>query len=307
MTTFSLSPVTRPVLVALALGAALSPTSSAQPVAPRSTTASAPAPKHMLFRVRGHDGATVYLLGSVHLLNADAGKLPPEVDSAFAQAKTVAFEANLDTMQLRATEILGKARYTDGSTLTSSLGDDAPRVDSLLHLYGLSLKQVDGFKPWFVSILMTQLGLQRAKFEAQYGVDIQMNARAHAAQKPIVGLESVDVQLNLFDSLSPADQRRMLLEMKGPDTAAVELAKLKDAWQAGDTASIEARLNAQVEQSPQMFDVLVVNRNRSWMPRIEQFLGGHDDALVVVGAAHLVGKQGVLEMLRAKGYTIDQL
>jgi hypothetical protein len=56
-----------------------------------------------------------------------------------------------------------------------------------------------------------------------------------------------------------------------------------------------------------MFDVLVVNRNKSWMPRIEQFLTGHDDALVVVGAAHLVGKQGVLELLRAKGYTVDQL
>jgi uncharacterized protein YbaP (TraB family) len=306
MTTFHLSPVTKRTLAALAIGFVLPATSVAQPAATRATPAS-PASKHMLFRVRGHNGATLYLLGSVHLLNAEAGKLPPEIDSAFAQAKTVAFEANLDTIQLRATEILGKARYADGGTLTSSLGNEAPHADSLLHLYGLSLQQVDGFKPWFVSILMTQLGLQRAKFEAQYGVDIQLNARAHAAQKPIVGLESVDVQLNLFDSLSPADQRRMLLEMKGPDSAAVALTKLKDAWQAGDTASIDARLNAQVEQSPQMFDVLVVNRNKSWMPRIEQFLTGHDDALVVVGAAHLVGKQGVLELLRAKGYTVDQL
>jgi uncharacterized protein YbaP (TraB family) len=307
MTTFHLSLVTKRALGALALSFLLPAASVAQPATPRVPSASPPAHKHMLFRVRGPDGATLYLLGSVHLLNAEAGKLPPEVDSAFAQAKTVAFEANLDTIQLRATEILGKARYTDNTTLTSSLGGDAPRVDSLLHLYGLSLKQVDGFKPWFVSMLLTQLGLQRAKFEAQYGVDVQINARAHAAQKPIVGLEPVDVQLNLFDSLSPADQRRMLLEMKGPDSAAVELAKLKDEWQAGDTASINARLNTQVEQSPPMFDVLVASRNKSWMPRLEQLLAGHDDALVVVGAAHLVGKHGVLEMLRAKGYIVDQL
>ena len=305
-TTFTLPPAMKRALLTLATGFILPASAVAQPAAPRTTAAPA-ASKHMLFRVRGHDGATLYLLGSVHLLNAEAGKLPPQIDSAFVQAKTIAFEANLDTIQLRATELLGKARYTDGSTLTSSLGEDAQHVDSLLHLYGLSLQQVDGFKPWFVSILLTQLGLQRAKFEAQYGVDIQLNARAHAAQKPVVGLESVDVQLNLFDALSPADQRRMLLETKGPDSAAVELAKLKDAWQAGDTVSINARLNAQVEQSPQMFDVLVVNRNKSWMPRIEQFLTGHDDALVVVGAAHLVGKQGVLEMLRAKSYAIDQL
>lgn len=298
--------VTKRTLVAFAVVASLPATTIAQPAA-HAASAHAPAPKHMLFRVRGHNGATVYLLGSVHLLSAEAGKLPSAIDSAFAHSKTVAFEASLDTIQLRATELLGKARFTDGSTLTTSLGDDAQQTDSLLHLYGLSLKQVDAYKPWFVSVLLTQLGLQRAKFEAKYGVDIQLNERAHAEQKPIVGLESVDVQLNLFDSLSPADQRRMLLEMKGPDSAAVELVKLEDAWQAGDTASIDNRLNAEVEKSPQMFDVLVANRNKSWMPRIEQFVDGHDDALVVVGAAHLVGKQGVLEMLRAKGYTIEQL
>src|SRR5262249_21250724 len=128
-TTSHLSLVTKRALGALAIAFALPAASVAQPAAPRAASASATSPKHMLFRVRGRSGATLYLLGSVHLLNAEAGKLPPQIDSAFADAKTVAFEANLDTMQLRATEILGKGRYQDGSTLSSSLGDDAAHVD----------------------------------------------------------------------------------------------------------------------------------------------------------------------------------
>src|SRR5690348_14418259 len=81
--------------------------------------------KHMLYRVRGKTGATVYLLGSVHLLTPEAGKLPPVVDSAFAQAKAIAFETSLDSVQQRAPEMLALARLAPGSTLRSVLSPAA--------------------------------------------------------------------------------------------------------------------------------------------------------------------------------------
>src|SRR5215203_5177204 len=77
----------------------------------------APAQRHMLFRVTGPNGASVFLLGSVHLLSAEAGKLPAVVDSAFARSKTVAFETSFDSLQQRAMEMVMRGRYSNGATL----------------------------------------------------------------------------------------------------------------------------------------------------------------------------------------------
>jgi len=264
--------------------------------------------KHMLFRVRGPNGACVFLLGSVHLLSAEAGKLPPAVDSAFERAKTVAFETSFDSLQLRAMEMMTRARYQNGATLRSSLSPaGAARLDTVLKSYGLTVEQVNGFKPWFVSMLLMQTVMQRAHFEAKYGVDMQLNARAHTANKSIVGLESVEMQLGMFDSLSPAEQESMVLKSNGPDSSSRVLMKIKDAWMTGDVAALDALLNEGLKDVPTIFAKLVSDRNAAWIPKIEQMVKTGDDALIVVGAGHLVGKNGVVEMLRAKGYKVDQI
>jgi uncharacterized protein len=275
---------------------------------PKPKVPAPPASRHMLFRVQAPNGGTIFLLGSVHLLTPEAGALPPAVDSVFEHATTIAFETSLDSLQRRAMEMIAKARYTNGATLKSSLSPaSAARLDTVLHAYGITEAQVDGFKPWFVSLLLTQSVMQRAKFETQYGVDMQLNARAHSANKPIVGLESVDVQLGMFDAVSPADQERMVLESVGPDSSARMLMKIKDAWLSGDVAGMDRLLNEGLKDSPGLFAALVTNRNAAWIPKIEALMKSSDDALVVVGAAHLVGPQGVLAMLRAKGYVIEQM
>lgn len=287
---------------------------SAYAVSPRSTALSHPGAsavasgKHMLFRVRGPAGATVYLLGSVHLLDPNAGRLPADVDSAFAHAKTVAFETSLDTVQMRSMEIMSRGQYSGGATLRSSLSPAGlAKTDSVLKLYGLSVDRVNGFKPWLVSILMTQMVMQKAKFEPQYGVDVQLNNRAKQANKSVVSLESVDSQLGLFDRIPATDQERMLTMSSGPDSSALTLMRVKDAWLTGDATMLDSLLNRAAAEAPAFFAIMVTDRNRSWIPKIEDLLKGKDDALVVVGAAHLVGSQGVLALLKAKGYTVDQM
>jgi uncharacterized protein YbaP (TraB family) len=264
--------------------------------------------RQMLFRVTGPKGGTVFLLGSVHLLSPEAGRLPRIVDSVFNRSKTVAFETRIDSLQMRAFELFAKASYPRGKTLHSEFSPSGvPRLDTLLNAYGVPVEQVDGYKPWFVSLLFTQIVMKRANFSTQYGVDAQLNARAHETGKAIIGLEPVDAQLGLFDGISPADQERMVLQSVGPDSSAHMLMEIKDAWQTGDAGALDRLLNKGLKDSPSLFAALVTNRNTSWMPKIESLLQGPDDALVVVGAAHLVGKQGVVEMLRAKGYTVQQM
>jgi uncharacterized protein YbaP (TraB family) len=278
--------------------------SLATPAAP----SPAPSDKHMLFRVRSPNGATVFLLGSVHLLSAEAAKLPPAVDSAFERAGTVAFEANFDSLQMRAMELMIRGRYTNGATLRSSLSPaGVARLDTLLHAYGLSVDQVNGYKPWFVSLLLMQTVMQRANFQAQYGVDMQINARAHSAKKLTVGLEPVDAQLGMFDGISTADQERMVLQSSGPDSSSRVLMKIKDAWLTGDVAALDDLLNQGLKDVPSLFAKLVTERNVAWIPKIEELVKSRNDALIVVGAGHLVGKQGLVELLRAKGYTVDQM
>jgi uncharacterized protein YbaP (TraB family) len=264
--------------------------------------------KHMMFRVRGPNGATVFLLGSVHLLSAEASKLPPVVDSAFDRAKTVAFETSFDSLQLRAMELLTRARYANGATLRSSLSPaGSARLDTVLKSYGMTVDQVNGFKPWFVSILLMQSVMQRAHFETKYGVDMQLNTRAHTANKAIVGLEPVAMQLGMFDSLSPEEQERMVLQSSGPDSSSRILTRIKDAWMTGDVRALDDLLNQGMKDVPTLFAKLVTDRNAAWIPKIEEMVKSRDDALIVVGAGHLVGKNGVVELLRAKGYAVDQM
>jgi len=305
---------TTPFRLALAAGTAFAAGAlpaqaqlQAKPTAAPTASATTSA-KHILYRVVGPKGATVYLLGSVHLLSADAATLPAEVDSAFAHARTLTLETSLDSAMARSQELLMRGRYTDGKTLRGSLSPaSAAKADSLLHSYGMSLDQVNGFKPWLVSLLMTQLAMQKLNFQAQYGVDMQLNTRAKQAAKPVLGLEGVDFQMGLFDALSPADQERLLVEGEGPDLAAKELGAIRDAWSHGEAATLDSLINARMADAPSLFDALIVNRNRAWVPKIESLIQGKDDALVVVGAGHLVGKQGVVALLKAKGYAIEQM
>ena len=290
------------------LGACSRTAATPAPAPQQAVPVASAGPKHMLFRAHGPQGATVYLLGSVHLLSPDVAKLPAVVDSAFAHAKLIAFETSLDTIQLRAAEMVPLARYAGGATLRSSLKPATiAHLDTVLKAYGLTIDQVNAFKPWFVSVLTTQLTMQRMKFEGQYGVDMQLNARAHTVKMPIVGLETVDFQMGLFDSISPSDQETMVLQTTMPDSTAREMTGITQAWVSGDVAGLDKLLNNTMSASPGMFATLVTNRNRSWIPKIDAMLAGKSDALVVVGAAHLVGKQGVVEMLRAQGYKIEQM
>ena len=198
----------------------------------------------MLFRVRGPTGATVYLLGSVHLL-ARGRQAPAEVDSAFAHAKTVAFETSLDTVQMRAQELMTRGQYTGGATLRSTLSPAGlAKADSVLKLYGLTVDQVNGFKPWFVSVAHDADGRCRRRSSRRSTASTCSSTRARSRRTSrSIGLESVDFQLGLFDRISPADQERMLTMSTRPDSRRERSTQIKDAWVVGDATMLDSLLN----------------------------------------------------------------
>lgn len=284
-------------LVALALSAITTVAAQAQSPA-----------RHMLFAVHGPH-ATVYILGSVHLLTPDASALPAAVDTAFSRATRVVFETNIDTLQAHAMELAMRGRLPQGTTLREVVDSNTyAKLDSVLPSYGLSSAQVAGLKPWMVSLLLSQMTMMRAGYQPQLGVDMQIATRAHGASKPIGGLESADFQLGLFDTISPDDQIALLDEaLVPPDSGIAKMAHLRDAWLRADMRVIDSITTSDFGGHPGLLAAMLTDRTRRWVPQVEQMLHGSTDVLVVVGAGHLVGKKGLIALLEAKGYTIHQL
>ena len=118
----------------------------------------------------------------------------------------------------------------------------------------------------------------------------------------------MEFQISRFDTMTMAQQDRLLAEtLKEIATETATVGKLVDAWNAGDVPTVERIVLAELKSDPMLYQRLLVERNKNWMPKIEALFARTGRALVVVGAAHLVGPDGVVAMLKAKGYTVEQL
>jgi uncharacterized protein YbaP (TraB family) len=276
--------------------------------------AASPAPaqhsaKHVLWRVSS-DSNTIYLLGSVHVLSKDRYPLDTVIENAYAQAKTLVLEVNLDSvdqgnvMQLMMTRGL----LPDGASLRKVMSKKTYRLAAQrLQKAGLSIAMFDRFKPWVVGLMLIGGDLNTGGYEASLGVDNYFHDRAGKDGKSVEGLETVDFQFSLFDNMSYKDQEafvRQSLDQSGDASSVFEA--LIDAWAKGDTAKL-GLLSRKSLGGGEFERRLVQERNASWMPRIEAMLHEHNEYIVVVGALHLIGREGVVELLRAKGYQVEQL
>jgi uncharacterized protein YbaP (TraB family) len=165
-------------------------------------------------------------------------------------------------------------------------------------------------KPWFLAMSIETLEFQRLGYDPANGIDVYFAGKA-AGKKQIVELESFDYQIRLLSGFSDREQELFLLyTLKDLATLQDEIEKLMTSWSNGDTKTLEALVTRTLTESPELrpiFDKLFYKRNREMTVRIEQFLTGRKTAFVVVGAAHLVGKDGIIELLREKGFTVEQM
>lgn len=269
------------------------------------------AARNLLYRVEGPDGATVYLLGSIHLLTADAYPLAPQVERAYADAERVVFEVDLDSLRARADEMMPRAILT-GRTLRDVLPPDLyARVEQAAAKHarmGLDMTVLDRFEPWMVAMMLSQLEWAEAGLQAEHGIDLHFQGRAQRDGKTVGSLESVDFQLSLLDGFSPEHQLDLLRQALDDLPRVPQMMReITAAWRAGDADAIDVAMNGSMGRYPQLYATMLTDRNAAWVPQIERMLRGRDDVLVVVGAAHLAGVHSVVSMLRQRGYTVDQL
>ncbi len=251
---------------------------------------------------------SAFVLGSIHYLRKENYPLSPAILDALAASRTLVLEIDLNAAggaPQRA--VLGKAIYADGSTLAQNVAPEtyqlaARRATEL----GLDMRILDPMKPWFVALNLVAIKLESLGVDASVGVDRYLAERAKAAGKPTRGLETLEFQIGLLDQLSKADQELMLREtVRELDLLDKNFADIVQAWKRGDAETLSQLLLAGMKEYPEVYQKIVVERNRRWLPEIEKFVqqGGF---MIAVGAAHLLGPEGVIEMLKAKGYSVEQ-
>lgn len=291
---------TRLILLAFSISALVCTSSSAQTAA---------GDKHFLWTVRS--GANVlYLAGSVHALGADAYPLPAPFEKAFQASGTLVEEINLAEAESlsAAPMLLAKGMYGDGRTFDTVVSKEtAALVTERFKQTGLPIEMFRGMKPWMVMLMLTALEAQKAGLDASLGLDKYFYDKATAAKKPVIGLETAEFQIDRFDKMPDALQEQLLRStLTELDAQGDELKGMIGAWKRGDTAALEKTVTSSFAAYPAAYNSLIADRNRNWIPQLQMCLSRPTPCFVVVGAAHMVGPDGLLALLRAKGYKIEQ-
>ena len=255
-------------------------------------------------------GSVMYLAGSVHALTADAYPLNPAYQRAFDASSALVEEIDLAEADPLSggLGLLAKGIYQDGRTFSSAVSrQTVTLVQEKLKNTPLALDLIQPMKPWMVMLMIEALGSQDAGLDPELGLDKHFYNLATDGRKQVIGLETAESQIDRFDKMPEAMQEQMLRsELAEMDTEKSSLRSILTAWQTGDAAAIEKMLLASFTTNPAAYASLITERNRNWMPQLETCLRRSSPCFVIVGAAHLVGPQGLLAMLQQKGYRVEQ-
>ena len=273
-------------------------------------TAAQAATRNFIWKVSGKQSA-IYLVGSIHMLTKDYYPLNPALESAFKDSDLVVEEADLGEMLGAEAQmsVLMRGRLPSEQTLDKVVSPETyAQVSKHVSAHGLPIELLKQFKPWMLALMIETFEWQKAGFDPSLGLDKHFYDRAQGDGKTVQGLETADYQISLFDSMTAQQQDRLLADtLKGIDTEMSSITKLTDAWKTGDAPTVERIVLADLKQDTVMYQRLLVERNQNWLPKLEALFTRSGRAFVVVGAAHLVGPDGLLTMLKSKGYTIEQL
>jgi uncharacterized protein len=243
------------------------------------------------------DHNTVYLAGSVHVLKASESQLPAAFDRAYSGSKALVMELaidKIDPMQT-ATWMMEHGTLKEGTNLRAVLGDQRyQRVSAESERLGVPTEVADMLQPWALGLQLMEMQYAQLGFDPQMGVEQQLLHKAQADGKPITGLETIDDQLGVLEGMSMPDLDS-------------ETASVVSAWRNGDSAKLAALLSDEYKSFPALYRMLVSDRNKHWVPQIEKLLHEKQDYFVVVGALHLVGDGGLLELMRKDGFKAESL
>jgi uncharacterized protein YbaP (TraB family) len=257
------------------------------------------------------DKATVYLLGSIHLLQADAYPLDKNIEAAYKNSTRICFETDINAAQDPAyqSQMLAQGMYPEGQTLQQNISADTYRLlEKKATASGLPLVQLNRLKPWLCAVTLDALELMKMGFDPQYGIDQYFFGKAKQDGKSLLFFETLDFQMQLFTELT-SKEGDALLKQTLKELAVIEtmLPDMVNAWKTGDADRLGALMTMSFKDSPEIYNRFVVQRNKAWVPTIERLLAQGGTTMIVVGAGHFGGPDNLLQLLQGKGYRIEQI
>jgi len=253
----------------------------------------------------------VYVLGSIHLLRERDHPLPQVIGDAYEDAETLYMEIDMDDLDPLASQatITRLGMLEEGTSLRDVMGEELyAEAAAAASELDIPLEMLDRTEPWYAAITVEQLVLARIGFNAAYGVEMHLLRKASGDGKEILGFETLEQQLGYLDGLSLEAQRNLLMQTLTEGAAIREIMDdLILAWRSGDIDYLEQTLLDDLSGYPELYDTIVADRNRLWVDTIDDLLDDGEDYLVIVGALHLVGEDGVPRLLEQRGIRITQM
>lgn len=255
-------------------------------------------------------GNEMYLAGSVHLLRESDYPLPKQFDRTYQKAEKLVFEADIDQLQdpQMAQAMMAQAMIPENKTLADLLSEEVYKaLEAEAAKLSLPLANLARFKPSMVIVTMTGLKLQQEGISAK-GVDQHFIDKAKADGKELGYLETVEEQIEVLMNMGAGNEDSYVkysIDEMETMTSAIE--ELIGTWRDGTSSLMKEQLAEMESEYPEIYESIIVNRNNNWMPQLEGFLQDDVTEYVIVGSLHLHGDDGILEMLKAKGFKIKQL
>ncbi len=258
--------------------------------------------------VEGKQGGRLYLCGTIHLLRDEDYPLAAVYDIAYEQSEELILELPPGAGQSPelAQRMAELGRLAAGERLVEKVGEkDWERVQEWAGKRGLGQELVAGLRPWYLSLLMVALEYQRLGASADQGVEQVYEERAKADGKPGKGLETVEFQLQLFAGMSAEQEKQILQQtLDEIESVEVEFERMIRFWKEGNMDELQGLLMREAERYPDLMEAFLVARNRAWLPQLEAVLAEQRRAMVLVGAGHLGGAGGLLDLFEKQGYRV---
>jgi uncharacterized protein len=266
--------------------------------------------RSFLWKVQS-SSSTVYLLGSIHFLKKDVYPLNQTIENAYESSDKLVVEANINELgNLDLKMLADRAFYKNDDHIEKHVSPQTYRlIEKESKTLGMPIELIRMHKPWFLALSFQAMELMRLGYDPQHGVDYHFLARAQG-KKSILELESLDEQLSLLSGFSDREQEQFLFyTLETLKSMGSQVESMVRAWTSGDAQAMESILSEAAVQdasTASIFRKLFDERNAKMTSRIEGYLRSNGSYFVIVGAGHLIGKRGVVELLKSKGYVVEQ-
>jgi uncharacterized protein YbaP (TraB family) len=257
-----------------------------------------------VWKITSPSGGMLFLGGSAHALRSADYPLPAPYIRAFDASSRLVFETDLASNESASKGLVKAGRYPKGDSLKNHVD---PRTYSYVRrffaLQNIPEQKFNSYRPWLIDMILEAPPTENS----QLGVEQFLKQRALTNHKPITGLESAQEHMAPFVGLNDREGEALLLihfiNLGRTNSGG---GKLLDSWRRGDVEALARSMRDAYQDFPAFADRIITARNRRWIPKIEGFIKSGQIYFVIAGAGHMGGSEGVVALLRGRGYTVEQ-